>query len=82
MKGRTPTMVQASHETAATGQLDHILKQLVSIHVGLASGTPGDKEIERRTIDRLEALMQDVQGMIEAQQSATRTEENAAYRGD
>ena len=64
-------MMQPSHDTPTSGALEQILRRLVSIHLGLAE-EPGDLETSRRTLRRLKTLMQDVQGMIEAQQRTYR----------
>jgi len=57
---------QTRHGETTTDSLRDIQRQVIAIHYDLSEGVAGDRELQHRTLDRLMALVEHIEGVIDS----------------
>jgi len=62
---------QSRHGQSPADSLREIQRQVIAIHYDLSEGVEGDRELQHRTLDRLMALVEHIEGVIDRADMAT-----------
>ena len=63
--------VQSQHDPSSSDSLREIQRQVIAIHYDLSEGVAGDRELQHRTLDRLMALVEHIEDIIDRADMAT-----------
>jgi hypothetical protein len=62
---------QTRRGVSSADSLREIQRQVIAIHYDLSEGMAGDLELQHRTLDRLMALVEQIEGVIDRADMAT-----------
>jgi hypothetical protein len=64
-------MTKSQHNPSSADSLREIQRRVIAIHYDLSEGVAGDLELQHRTLDRLMALVEHIEGVIDRADMAT-----------